>query len=64
MAIGAGAPLWSFSQNYRDVRLLFVSYVIRGAGDILLAVVSAPVALLILFVYGLTTSTGMVVYNC
>jgi MFS family permease len=68
MAIGAGALLGpillgSFTQNYRDVRLLFVPYVIRGAGDILLAIVSAPVALLILFVYGLNTSTGMVVYN-
>jgi MFS family permease len=34
------------------------------AGDVLLAVVTPlPVALLILFVYGLNTSTGMVVFN-
>ena len=69
MAIGAGALLGpillgSFARNYRDIRLLFVPYIIRGAGDILIAVVTPPtVALLILFIYGLNTSTGMVVYN-
>jgi MFS family permease len=69
LAIGAGALLGptllgSFTKNYRNTRLLFVPYVIRGAGDILIAMVTPlPVALLILFVYGLNTSTGMVVYN-
>ncbi len=69
LAIGAGAllgpiVLGSLTQNYRNVRLLFVPYVIRGAGDILIALLTPlPIALLILFVYGLNTSTGMVVYN-
>lgn len=69
LAIGVGALLGPFllglfTQNYKDVRLLFVPYLIRGVGDILIAlVVSFPFALLILFVYGLNTSTGMVVYN-
>lgn len=68
-AIGVGALLGpillgSVTQNYRNIRLLFVPYIIRGAGDILLAVFTTlPVALLILFVYGLNTSTGMIVYN-
>ncbi len=68
-AIGVGALLGPFllglfTQNYKDVRLLFVPYLIRGVGDILIAlVVSFPFSLLILFVYGLNTSTGMVVYN-
>ncbi|MDQ6694301.1 MAG: MFS transporter [Chloroflexota bacterium] len=68
MAIGAGALigpllLGSFTRNYQDTRLLFVPYIIRGVGDVLLAIVSAPVALIVLFVYGLNTSTGMVVYS-
>lgn len=69
VAIGVGALLGPFllglfTQNYKDVRLLFVPFLIRGVGDILIAVtVSFPAALLILFVYGLNTSTGMVVYN-
>lgn len=68
-AIGAGAllgpvVLGSITRNYRNVRLLFVPYVIRGIGDMLIAVFTPlPVAMLILFVYGLNTSTGMVVYN-
>ena len=69
IAIGAGALLGPlllglFTQNYKDVRLLFVPYLIRGVGDILIAwSASFPLALLLLFVYGLNTSTGMVVYN-
>jgi MFS family permease len=66
-AIGAGALIGPFLSNwltggrYLDVRLLFVPYLIRGAGDIALGlVVGLPWALLILFVYGLNTSTGMV----
>jgi predicted MFS family arabinose efflux permease len=68
-AIGAGALLGplipnTFASNYRNARWLFVPYVIRGIGDVLIAVFTPlPVALLILFVYGLNTSTGMVVFN-
>jgi len=66
-AIGIGALLGPFLSNgltrghSLDVRLLFVPYLIRGAGDIALGlVVGLPWALVILFVYGLNTSTGMV----
>ena len=46
------------------MRLLFVPYVIRGVGDIALGlVVGLPWALVILFIYGLNTSTGMVASN-
>ena len=39
-------------------------YIVRGVGDVLLAVFTPlPVALLLLFIYGLNTSTGMVVFN-
>ncbi|MDP9374328.1 MAG: MFS transporter [Chloroflexota bacterium] len=68
-AIGVGAlvgPLIpnTLATDYRDARWLFVPYVIRGIGDVLLAVVTPlPAALLILFVYGLNTSTGMVVFS-
>src|SRR5919199_600913 len=69
-AIGVGALLGPFLSNwltrgqYLDVRLLFVPYLIRGAGDIALGlVVGLPWALLILFVYGLNTATGMVASN-
>ena len=68
-AIGLGALLGplipnAFARDYRDARWLFVPYVVRGAGDILLAVVTPlPVALLIMVVYGLNTSMGVVVYG-
>jgi len=68
-AIGAGALLGPLIPNtlatdYQDARWLFVPYVIRGLGDVLLAVFTPlPIALLLLFVYGLNTSTGMVVFN-
>ena len=68
-AIGAGALLGPFIPNalardYRTARWLFVPYLIRGAGDVLIAVFTPlPVALVILFVYGLNTSTGMVVFS-
>jgi MFS family permease len=68
-AIGFGALLGPLIPNmlardYRDARWLFVPYVIRGIGDVLLAVFTPlPVALGILFVYGLNTSTGMVVFS-
>jgi len=68
-AIGVGALLGPLIPNalatdYRDARWLFVPYVIRGIGDVLIAVFTPlPVALLILFVYGLNTSTGMVAFS-
>ncbi len=68
-AIGVGAlvgPLIpnALARDYRDARWLFVPYVVRGIGDVLLAVFTPlPFALLILFVYGLNTSTGMVVFG-
>lgn len=68
-AIGAGALLGplipnTLASNYRTARWLFVPYIIRGIGDVLLAVFSAlPIALILLFVYGLNTSTGIVVFN-
>ena len=68
-AIGVGAlvgPLIpnTLARDYRSARWLFVPYVIRGIGDVLIAVFAPlPVALAILFVYGLNTSTGMVVYG-
>lgn len=68
-AIGIGAlvgPLIpnTLAADYRNAGWLFVPYVIRGVGDILIAIVAPlPVALLILFIYGLNTSTGMVVFS-
>ena len=68
-AIGAGALLGPFipslfARDYRDARWLFVPYVIRGGCDLLLALFTPlPIAIAILFVYGLNTSTGMVVFN-
>jgi MFS family permease len=68
-AIGLGALLGplipnTLARDYRDARWLFGPYVVRGVGDVLLAVFTPlPVALFILFVYGLNTSTGMVVFN-
>lgn len=68
-AIGVGALLGPLIPNmlahdYRNARWLFVPYLIRGVGDVLLAVVTPlPIALFILFVYGLNTSTGIVVFN-
>ena len=67
--IGLGALLGPFvlglfTGEYRDMRLLFVPYLIHGVGDILIALVASfPFALFLLFVYGLNTPTGMVVYN-
>jgi len=69
LVIGIGALLGPFllglfTQNYKNMKLLFVPYVIRGIGDILIALVASyPFALFLLFVYGLNTSTGMVVNN-
>lgn len=69
LAIGMGAlvgPLIpnTLAKDYRNARWLFVPYLIRGVGDVLLATIrSVPVALFLLFVYGLNTSTGMVVFS-
>jgi MFS family permease len=68
-AIGAGALLGplipnALASDYRDARWLFVPYIVRGIGDVLIAVFTPlPVAMLILFVYGLNTSIGMVVFS-
>lgn len=68
-AIGAGALLGpllpnTLARDYRNARWLFVPYVVRGVGDILIAIVTPlPVALVLLFIYGLNTSTGMVVFS-
>ena len=68
-AIGAGALLGPLIPNvlardYRTARWLFVPYLVRGVGDVLIAIFTPlPVALAILFVYGLNTSTGMVVFT-
>ncbi|GAC1649923.1 MAG: MFS transporter [Herpetosiphon sp.] len=68
-AIGVGALLGPvllglWGRDYRSSRWLFGPYVIRGIGDVLLAVTSVvPFAWLLLFVYGLNTSSGMVIYQ-
>ena len=68
-AIGLGAligPLIpnALARDYRTARWLFVPYIIRGIGDVLIAIFTPlPVALVILFIYGLNTSTGMVVFS-
>lgn len=68
-AIGVGALLGplipnALARDYRDARWLFVPYIIRGIGDVLIAIFTPlPIALLIMFVYGLNTSTGMVVFS-
>jgi predicted MFS family arabinose efflux permease len=54
-ATGVGVLLGAFifgvfTQNYKEVRLLFVSYLIRGVGDILIAwSMSFPFVLLLFF---------------
>jgi MFS family permease len=69
LAIGAGALFGPFllsliAHDYRRSGWLFGPYVIRGIGDILLAVATAPpLAWLLLFIYGLNTSSGMIVYQ-
>ena len=67
LAIGAGALVGPFLLPRRfgaDPRLLFWPYVWRGLGDILLALLTPfPVAVVLLFTYGLGTSTGAVIYS-
>ncbi len=68
-AIGVGALLGplipnALARDYHDARWLFIPYVIRGAGDVLLATFTPlPLALVIMFVYGLNASAGLVVFN-
>jgi MFS family permease len=68
-AIGVGALLGplipnALAKDYRDARWLFMPYVIRGIGDVLMATFRPlPIALLLQFAYGLNTSTGMVVFS-
>ncbi len=68
-AIGIGSligPLIpnALARDYRTARWLFVPFIIRGVGDVLLGVFTAvPIALLLLFIYGLNASTGVVVFN-
>lgn len=68
-AIGLGSLLGPLipsllARDYRDARWLFAPYIVRGLCDVLLAVVmSSPIALLLLFIYGLNASTGIVVFN-
>ena len=69
LAIGVGALLGpillaSLTTNVGHPRWLFGPYIIRGIGDVLIAVTTAvPIAWFLLFVYGLNTSSGMVVYQ-
>ena len=69
MAIGVDALLGPFipgllARDYRRSHWLFGPYVICGIGDVLLAVATAPpLAWLLLFIYGLNTSSGMVIYQ-
>jgi MFS family permease len=68
-AVGVGALLGpvipnAFARDYRDARWLFMPYVMRGIGDVLIATIaSVPAALVILFAYGVNTSSGMVVFS-
>ena len=70
LAIGVGALLGPFllallsRGNVRHPGWLFGPYLIRGVGDVLIAVVTAvPAAWLLLVIYGLNTSSGMVTYQ-
>lgn len=69
LAIGLGAflgplILGAVTRNYRSGRLLFLPYIVRGAGDILLGLVTIPaLGQILLFIYGLNTSSGMVTYQ-
>jgi MFS family permease len=69
LAIGLGALLGPFllALLTRDIRhpgWLFGPYIIRGMGDMLLALNSVvSMAWLLLFIYGLNTSSGMVTYQ-
>jgi MFS family permease len=69
LAIGLGAllgplVLGGIVSAHRSARALFLPYVLRGAGDVLLGVFTVPLlGQALLFVYGLNTSAGMVTYQ-
>ncbi len=67
LAIGAGALVGPYLLPRRfgpDIRLIFWPYIWRGVGDGLLALFTPfPVALFLLFTYGIGTSTGAVTYS-
>ncbi len=69
LAIGVGALLGPFLlallvRDDRHPRWLVGPYSVRGIGDVLLAVTPAvSVAQLLLFIYDVNTSSGMVVYQ-
>ena len=69
LAIGVGALigpflLGAFVREVGHPRWLFGPYIVRGVGDMLLALTTVvPFAWLLLFIYGLNTSSGMVVYQ-
>jgi MFS family permease len=69
LAIGVGALvgpflLGLFIRDYGHPKWLFGPYIVRGIGDTLLALTTVvPLAWLLLFIYGLNTSSGMVIYQ-
>lgn len=69
LAIGIGALvgpliLGRILHTHRGATALFLPYLIRGAGDVLLGLFTMPLlGQVLLFVYGLNTSTGMVTYQ-
>ncbi len=67
LAIGVGALLGPFllPRHFGPIpSLVFWPYIWRGIGDILLALLTPfPIALFLLFTYGLGTSTGAVSYS-
>lgn len=69
LAIGLGALLGPLLlgrilRTHDSAKALFLPYVVRGAGDVLLGVFTVPLlGQALLFVYGLNTSTGMVTYQ-
>jgi MFS family permease len=70
LAIGVGALLGPFllglilRRRTDHPSWMFVPYIFRGIGDVFLAVVATPpLAWLLLFIYGLNTSSGMVLYQ-
>lgn len=68
-AIGIGSlvgPLVvsAFAGDYRDARWLFIPYIIRGVGDLLLATLAPfPIALLLMVSHGLCASAGSIVFG-
>jgi len=69
LAIGLGALLGPLLlgrmvRNYRGTTALFLPYVIRGIGDIMLGLFTVPLlGQMLLFIYGVNTSAGMVTYQ-